>query len=196
VVWSIALALGGFLFSGVFLMRYQPLTMNGGGATFVDPRFADRVGDFTPPDGEPFSAYVVHYEDGLTMRYGMTLYNRGPLPVTITEVGTSECDGCTFPLVFERSLLAASTGRYVFDHRHARPFEPFVLEPGVFRYVILEDRFDHCESYEHPGDGVTSLSIPVRYRTWFVQHEVQLPMPYSLEVRMQDGCPEGMGTAN
>jgi hypothetical protein len=71
-----------------------------------------------------------------------------------------------------------------------------VIEPGAFRYVVFEERFDHCESYEQPGDGVTFLSVPVRYRTWLVHHEVQLPMPYTLEVRMRGGCPGGMGTAN
>ena len=186
--------LGALVFSGVFLVRYQPLTMNGGGATFVDPRFATHIGDLTPPVGESFSAYVVRYEDGLTMRYGMTLYNRGPLAVTITGVGGSECEGCVSPLVFERASVAPPDGRFMFDRRHARPLEPFVIEPGTFRYIILEARFDHCESYEPPG-GVTFLSVPVRYRTWLVSHEVQLPMPYSLDVRMRDGCPEGTGTA-
>ena len=195
MVTAILVVLSALVFSGIFLAQYQPLTMNGGGAAFVDPRFATRIGDFTPPDGQPFSAYVVRYEDGLTIRYGMTLYNRGPLPVTITGVGEPECEGCVFPLVFERASVAPARGQFMFDHRHARPLEPFVIEPGAFRYVILEDRFDHCESYEQAGDGVTFLSVAVRYRTWLVSHEVQLPMPYTLEVRMRNGCPAGMGTA-
>jgi hypothetical protein len=196
VVSSIAVVVGVLVFSGVYLLRYQPLSANGTGATWVDPRFATELGHFTPPNGEDFSAYRVRYEDGRSFSYAMTLYNEGPFPVTITSIGETDCDGCPTPLVFERSSVAPANGQYQYDREHATPFHGFVLQPGAFRYVVIETRFDHCESYS-PGGGVTFLSIPVGYRTWFTQHQVLLPMPYSLEVRMQGGgCPGGMGTAD
>ena len=78
MVATIAVVLGTLVFSGVYLSRYQPLSANGTGATWVDPRFATELGNFTPPEGEPFSAYRVRYEDGRLFRYALTLYNEGP----------------------------------------------------------------------------------------------------------------------
>jgi len=195
VVSTIAVLVGVIVVAGAYLWRYQPLSVNGTGATWVDPRFATDLGYFTPPNGEDFSAYRIRYEDGRAFSYAMTLYNNGPLPVTITSIGEPECGGCTSPLVFEQASVAPASGQYQYDREHATPFHGFVIQPGAFRYIVIETRFDHCESYSPPG-GVTFITIPVGYRTWFTQHQVQLPMPFSLEVRKQGGCPGGMGTAN
>lgn len=80
------------MFSSVYLVRYQPLSANGTGATWVDPRHATRLGDFSPPVGESFTAYRVRYEDGGSFGYAMTLFNEGPLPVTITSIGEEEAE--------------------------------------------------------------------------------------------------------
>jgi hypothetical protein len=195
LVSTIAVLLGFLVFSGVYLVRYQPLSANGTGATWVDPRFATELGNFTPPEGESFSAYRVRYEDGRSFSYAMTLSNDGPLPVTITSIGEPECRGCTSPLVFERSSVAPAGGQYQYDRADATPFDGFILEPGAFRYVVIEARFDHCESYS-ADTAVTYLSIPVGYRTAFVDHDVQLPMPYSLEVPFHGPeCPGGLQAA-
>jgi hypothetical protein len=192
VVATITGALGFLVFSSVYLARYQPLSVNGTGAAWVDPRFASELGDFAPPEGQYFSAYRVRYEDGRSFSYAMTLYNEGPLPVTITSIGEPECRGCTFPLVFERSSVAPAGGQYQYDREHATPFDGFVLEPGAFRYIVIEARFDHCESYS-ADTAVTYLSIPVGYRTAFVHHDARLPMPYSLEVPFHGPeCPGGL----
>ena len=194
MVATIAIVLGFLVFSSLYLLRYQPLTANGGGTTWVDPRFATRLGEFAP-EGESFSAYRVRYEDGHLFSYALTLYNEGPLPVTVTSIGEPECRGCTFPLVFERSSVAPAGGRYQKDREHAIPFDGFVIQPGALRYVVIETRFDHCESYS-PGSGVTFLSLPVGYQAWFTDHEVQVPMPYSLEVPFQGPeCPGGLQAA-
>lgn len=195
VVSAIAVLLGFLVFSGVYLWRYQPLTANGGGTTWVDPRFATRLGDFTPPEGQSFSAYRVRYEDSRLFRYALTLYNEGPLPVTITSIGEPECRGCQFPLVFERSSVAPASGTYQYDRERATPFDGFVIQPGAFRYVVVETRFDHCESYS-ADTAVTYLSIPVGYRTAFVHHDAQLALPYSLEVPFHGPeCPGGVQAA-
>ena len=190
----VSVGVGLLAFSSVYLVRYQPLSANGTGATWVDPRFATRLGDFQPPEGQSFSAYRVRYEDGSSFGYAMTLHNAGPLPVTITSIGEPECEGCAFPLVFERSSVGPVGGTYQYDRGHATPFHAFVIQPGGYRYIVVETRFDHCESYS-PGSGVTFLSIPIGYRTWGLEHQVQLPMPYSLEMRFRGSeCPGGLQT--
>jgi hypothetical protein len=192
VVSTIAVLVGVLVFAGAYLWRYQPLSVNGTGATWVDPRFATDLGYFTPPNGEDFSAYRIRYEDGRAFNYAMTFYNEGPLPVTITSIGEEGCDGCPTPLVFERASVAPAGGTYRYDRKHATPFDGFVLQPGAFRYVVIETRFDNCEWYAPPG-GVTFLSIPVGYRSLGIEHQVRLPMPYSLEVRFRGGeCPGGL----
>ncbi len=180
------------VFSGLYLWRYQPLSANGTGAYWADPEFATSLGSFTSPQGDDFAAYRVRYEDGRLFRYALTLHNDGPLPVTITSVGQEpDCVGCLFPLVFERVSVAPASGRYRYDHEHTTPFDGFVLQPGAYRYVRIETRFAHCGSYAPPG-GVTQLSIPVGYRTWGLEHQVQVPMPYSLRVWFRGGeCPGG-----
>ncbi len=192
MISTIAVVVGVLLFSGAYLSRYQPLSASGTGAWWVDPRFATELGTFTPPIGDDFSAYRVRYEDGRTFRYAMSLYNDGPLPVTITTIGAPQCDGCVFPLVFERSFVGPAQGRHLFDVRHVEPFEPFVLGSGDFRLFLVQDRFDHCEAHEA---GVTFgfTSIPITYRTGPVHHSVRLPMRFSLEVLIEpSGCPQGM----
>jgi hypothetical protein len=196
VLSVIAIVLGITVLSGLYLSRYQPLSANGTGASWADPRYAERVGSFTPPEGASFSVYRLRYVDGHSFRYALTLFNEGPLPVTITNVGEAfDCESCTFPLVFERSALAPSSGQYQFNVEHSTPFERFVLEPGAFRLVVIETRFDNCESYS-PRSGVDVLSIPVAYRTGFLHHEVLLPMPFTLEVRFRGPeCPGGLQAA-
>ena len=45
-----------------------------------------------------------------------------------------------------------------------------------------------------PGE-VTYACIPVGYRTWGLEHQVLLPMPYSLDVWIRGGaCPGGPET--
>jgi hypothetical protein len=195
VISLIVVVVGVLVLSGVYLSRYQPLSANGTGTTWVDPRYATHLGDFNPPGGESFSAYRVRYADGRLFRYALTLHNEGPLPVTITGVGEDNCGDCTIPLVFERSSVTPPTGRYQFDSEHAAPFDGFVLQPGAYRSVVIEERFDHCESYA-TGSGVTFQSIAVGYRTAFFHHEVRLPMPYTFEVRFRGPeCPGGLQSA-
>jgi hypothetical protein len=190
----VSVGVGLLAFSGVYLARYQPLSADGTGATWVDPRHATRLGDFSPPVGESFSAYRVRYEDGSSFSYAMTLSNEGPLPVTITSIGEDGCRDCPSPLVFERAVVAPDGGTFQHDRKRATPFHGFVLQPGSSRYVVIETRFDNCESYAPPG-GVTYGSIPVGYRTWGVEHQVLLPMPYSLDVWIGgEGCPGGPET--
>ena len=180
------------VFSGLYRWRYQPVSAHGTGAYWADPEFATALGSFISPQGDDFSAYRVRYEDGRLFRYALTLHNEGPFPVTITSVGQEpDCVGCVFPLVFERASVAPASGQYQFDRRHAMPFDGFVLQPGAFRYVVVETRFDHCESYA-PSGGVTYVSIPVGYRTLGLEHQVHVPMPYSLRVWIRGGaCPGG-----
>ena len=192
VVSTIGIGLALLAFSGVYLVRYQPLSANGTGATWVDPRHATRLGDFSPPVGESFPAYRVRYEDGSSFSYAMTLYNEGPLPVTITSIGEDECRDCPSPLVFERATVAPDEGTFQYDRRHATPFHGFVIQPGGSRYIVIKTRFDNCDSYAPPS-GVTYGSIWVGYRTWGFEHQVLLPMPYSLDVSIRrGGCPGGL----
>jgi hypothetical protein len=184
VISAFAIVAGVLVVSGAYLLRYQPLSVNAGGTTWVDPRSASRVGHFTSPDGVSFTAYRVRYREGRSFSYAMTLHNQGPFPVTITSIGEPECERCTSPLVFEGSSVAPAGGRYQNDRDHAEPFERFIIRPGAFRYVVIETRFDHCESYS-PGSGVNLTSIRVAYRTGFLQREVLLPMPYTLEIRFR-----------
>jgi len=179
----------------LFLWLYQPLSANGSGAYWVDPRFGMRVGDFTSPTGDTFSAYDVRYEDGRLFRYALTLYNKGPLPITITGIGGDGCNNCLSPLEFERSLAAPETGPFQFDQRHARPFRTVSIDPGEYRFVVVESRFDHCEGSEK-GTTYGYTTVSVVFRMGFVSRTVELPMPFTFEVRMgPGGCPNGFGSA-
>jgi hypothetical protein len=193
----LAVALGLLLLASsiLYVWRYQPLTANGSGGWWVDPRFGTHIGDFTSPAGNNFSAYRVRYVDGETFRYGLTLNNEGPLPVTITSIGDDGCDGCVFPLEFERSTVAPGDGPFRFDQHHTQPFETVELSPGDYRFFVIESRFDHCEA-SSPGMSYGYGLVQVTYRIGFAPHSVRLPMPYSLEVEMERaGCPNGMGSS-
>ena len=166
------------------MLRYQPLSADGTGASWADPEFATPLGDFTSPQGDDFSAYHVRYRDGEVFKSALTLHNEGPLAVTITGVGDLGCDGCEDLLVFERAAVGPATGSHVYDVRHVQPFEPFALEPGAYRLVLVAQRFDHCESYS-PGSGATFTHVPVDYRVGPVEHSVLLPMPFTFELRIR-----------
>lgn len=183
VVAAIAIVTGVIVFSGLYLWRYQPLSANGTGAYWADPEFATSLGYFTSPQGEDFSAYRVRYRDGELFRSALTLRNEGPLAVTVTGVGDLGCAGCEDLLVFHRASIGPATGQFVYDVEHVQPFEPFVLEPGTFRLVLIERRFDHCESFS-PGSGSTFTHVPVDYRVGPVDRSVLLPMPFTLELQI------------
>jgi hypothetical protein len=178
-----------------YIWRYQPLSTNGTGAAWVDPRFGTSIGFFTPPTGEDFTAYRVKYVDGETFRYGLTLYNEGPLPVMITGVGDDACDDCVFPLEFERSLVAPSSGQFQYDPGHALPFTTVEMGSGDYRFFVVESRFDHCEANSE-GVGYGYTLVPVTYRIGLISRSVLLPMPFTLEIGTNPaGCPNGLGTA-
>ena len=184
VVATIAVVSGVIVFSGLYLWRYQPLSADGTGAYWADPEFATSLGSFTSPPGDDFSTYRVRYEDGRLFRYALTLHNDGPIAVTVTGAGDLGCDGCLDLLVFHRGSVGPTTGPYVYDVEHVQPFEPFVLEPGAFRFVLLEQRFDHCESYGS-GSGSTFTHVPVDYRVGPLHRSVLLPMPFTLEIHIR-----------
>ena len=178
-----------------YVWRYQPLSANGTGASWVDPRFGTNIGSFTPPTGEDFTAYRVKYVDGETFRYGLTLHNEGPMPVTIMAIGDDHCDACTSPLEFERSLVGPNAGQFRYSPRHARPFTSVELESGDDRFFVIESRFAHCESYE-AGTGSTYTNVPVTYRMGPVTKSAWLPMPLTLDIGFEpSGCPNGLGSA-
>lgn len=110
------------------------------------------------------SVELVTYHHGREIGYAVELHNDGPIPVTVEEVPVDGMlDGLR--LIRPTDVLVAPVGAPVDDPTEgARPFEPFRLEPGASRTVIVGGVFDNCVYYtERAMDVITSQAV-----TWSI----------------------------
>lgn len=107
---------------------------------------------------------LVNYEHGATVSYAIELRNDGPVPVTVEDLPLGPMDA-------DRRLVRPIGVRVLPDGAHATdaaggatPFEPFRLERGVSRTVIVDGVFDNCAYYtERAMDLIASQAV-----TWSI----------------------------
>lgn len=121
------------------------------------------------------SVELVDYDHGQAVSYAIELRNDGPLPVTVEDVpvATMEADR---RLIRPGRVLVAPEGTAAADAGEgARPFEPFRLERGAHRTVIVEGVFDNCRYYtERAMDVIVAQPVTWSVAGWSTTTDLSL----------------------
>lgn len=168
--------------AGWFLSNYEALRANLG-PTLLDSA-ARSFGQIAPPDGAPpFAPVDVEYRHGESFSYGFTLINDGPIDLWIEEVSRL---GRSPPL----DVLFVRMGRINdFSNRTTQPLRPFSLPAHASRFILIEGRFIGCTLGPGIGTAVNRFAVPVTFRMFWITRHAFLPLPYSLRITGNGGCP-------
>jgi hypothetical protein len=167
---------------GLFLTNYDPLCHQDctgfGGASGPTVR---RLGDFTAPSGESFTAYRAQHVPGKELRIVFTLSNEGPFGITITHVGFGP--GYLHWLSMERVQTRPESG-----NQSLSPFRPFSLSAREYVDVFVTLRMTGCL-----GQSTQTQigSIPVTFRVLGFTRHTTVSLPESIVVagRRDVQCP-------
>lgn len=167
----IALAIiGTAVLAGIaWLARYQPVVA-GNAATIP--------GDLAEEFFQGREEVVVDYEHGETYTYGFTVQNTGPLPTTVRSVVIPGA-GLLHP---ESIRLAPAEDPLELDAEDAVPFEPFRLEVGEERGIVITSRFLRCDRYEG-GGGIRKVGEEISVRTFLLTRTASVRFPQTIRVR-------------
>ena len=173
---------------------FQPLRLNaGGGPTFVRSEVGDvaSVPAREPTSGHPFIAHEAPYHDGTWLEAGFTVLNDGPFPVTVDGVGWEDSSSTIRQVSVSLNDPATSAYEQPAPSLFV-PFEPFTLQDGEARFVVIRYRFTGC-AFDSVGEGLEKFVEPIRYGIEIagitIHRDDALPLPFSLRVIGNDGCP-------
>ena len=142
-----------------------------GGVGGVVGSSATRLGRFTSPSGEDFTAYRVRHAPGRALSFWLTLTNTGLVDTTVTAIGRDD----TWPLTsrIETSSTEGTAGRNLDE------FQPFSLPADGHMNVLVTVRMQGCMA----ADASLSIGVlPVDYRILGVTRSTTVTLPQSIEV--------------
>jgi hypothetical protein len=174
--------------------RFQPLRLNaGGGPSFVRSAVGDvaSVPAVEPTTGHPFIAHEAPYHDGTWVEAGFTVSNDGPFPVTVDGIGSEEPDADLLQVSVSLNDPATPALQQTAPSQLV-PFQPFTLEDGEARFVVVRYRFTGC-AFDATGESLQKFGERIRYGIEIagitIHRDDTLPLPFSLRVVGNDGCP-------
>lgn len=193
-VVAVMVTAGGIAFWWV-ATRYTPMRPAGAPAHVrVEGGQITRV-DSVLPSGQGFVAFHVPYRDGEWLDAGFTLFNEGPFPIIVDQIGFPGRQD-DFPPIRQISVSISASGT---DWGPAAPdqmvpFRPFTLRSDEGRYVFVRYQFFGCSLSGSQESAVTWAWQTVRFRMrvgWMtIRRSGKLPMGYSIYVSGREGCPE------
>lgn len=177
--------------------RYAPMRPGEGGVAAhvrVEGGQITRV-DSILPSGLPFVAFHVQYRDGKWLDSGFTLYNDGPFPILVDQIGFpgSQDD---FPPIRQISVSMNAAADEAWGPgipQQMVAFRQFTLRSHEAKYILVRYQFYGCTLSGSQEDAVTWAWQTVKFRIrvgWLTIHRSdQLPMRYSIYVSGREGCP-------
>ena len=110
----------------VWVVNVEPLSRGSVGFVVNDPALRVHVRDVSAM-GVTGSVQTIEARPGMQFRYRFSVRNDGPLPLTITDVGTGGMAGIS------RRVISAKPDLYLGGSlsRGYAPFEPFTLAPDA-----------------------------------------------------------------
>jgi len=143
--------------------RFQPVTT---GTTGVHPVVSSQgaLGEMVAP-----------FRNGKPFQVGFSVRNSGRFAVRILDVPLTG-----FHPFAVRKFTARSDER---GTRQPVPFQPFTLEPGRERLIVLRGRYANCHNWV-AGSSVGYVAMPVRMRFLRWTHTVYVKLFTPLVIRM------------
>lgn len=110
----------------VWVVNVEPLSRGTEGFAVNDPALRVHVRDVSAM-GVTGSVQTIEARPGMRFQYRFSVRNDGPIPVTITDVGTDGTAGISRRVVAAKPDLSLGGS----PSRGYAPFEPFTLAPGA-----------------------------------------------------------------
>jgi hypothetical protein len=185
VAVALSVILGVALIAGfAWLANVEPLTRGHSGFPVRDPR-VESSSRLVDAFGVVGLVNTVRVDPGTTFRYSVTIWNDGPLPVTIENVGDSG-DG---PI--SRRVVAFAANPYPGGHpRTTAPFSPFRLDPDQGAFIEMEVRLGNDACLDRSGFTLWS-SEPVTYRILGITRHSDVETGIEIRIEGKDGPTPG-----
>ena len=179
VILAVALAAG-----LAWVANVEPLTQGHSGFPIRDPRVgsSSRLVDAFGVVG---LVNTVRVDPGTTFRYDVTIWNDGPLPITIENIG----DSGAAP-ISRRVVAFAANPYYGGRPRAIAPFSPFRLDPDQGAFIEMEVRVGNDACLDRSGFMLWS-SEPVTYRILAVTRHSDVETGIEVRIEGKDGPTPG-----
>jgi hypothetical protein len=176
--WAAAAAVFAVGLAALILTRTAPPKLvDGSYAQSGDARWRDNPKDF---DG-PARTLLLHYADGKSATFTLSVRNAGRKPIRITGA-----------YVLGRKLMfATSTARFApapgDDGAGAKPAREATVPPGKETAVTLSGRFTNCAAYS-PGSETSTDTLTVDYLDKGATRSVDVPLRSEIRIAAPDSC--------
>ena len=161
----------------VWVVNVEPLSRGGVGFVVNDPALRVHVRDVSAM-GVTGSVQTIEARPGMQFRYRFSVRNDGPLPLTITDVGTDGMPGIS------RRVIAAKPDLYLggSPSRGYAPFEPFTLAPEAEAGIemLVEVPTDIC--IDGHGSAESWYAEPITFEVVGIVRHVEVDT--GTEIRM------------
>jgi len=122
--------------------------------------------------------FEVPTEDGLTFRYRFSIWNHGPVPITVTRFGVSpsklEPDLTQVPVAVDPNVYGG--GQWI-------PVQPVRLAPRQMMGIEMEVTVASCMS------GVRWNQIPLTFEMYGIERHVFAPTNVQIDLVRSASCP-------
>jgi hypothetical protein len=179
VILAVALAVG-----LAWVANVEPLTQGHSGFSIRVPR-VESSRRLVDAFGVVGLVNTVRVDPGTTFRYGVTIWNDGPLPITIENIGDSG-DGP----ISRRVVAFAANPYYGGNPRSVIPFSPFRLDPDQGAFIEMEVRVGNDACLDRSGFMLWS-SEPVTYRIIGITRHSDVQTGIEVQIEGKDGPTPG-----
>jgi hypothetical protein len=172
--------------AGFFLANYQPIGF-GSGSYGIRGTGVRTVGDFTSPKGDSFRQYRMDYRKSGWFKQGFTLWNHGPVDITIESIELPVAE--EGPLLPGTVRLGPTSGSYVYlaDAPYGQAFQSFRLPADEYRFV--EVRFPLADCNYNTSSYTSGFDhFNVRYKVLGVTRHTTIYPPLEIEIRNVGSC--------
>lgn len=176
LVTALVLAVALAITAVVYVQSYQPL------ANYPDAGPIVR-GDAKQTPG--VAGYTVFFRAGRPFWWGIPVVNNGPFAVRV--LGAPPVAGA----FFLAGRLFMSTRDDDLGGSTLEPFQPFDLQPGVFRWLVFKGVFAcHGMGMDKGRGGTVASEFPVRFEFLWRTATADIPLEYQLETDFsKEACP-------
>jgi hypothetical protein len=133
-----------------------------------------------PPNLRIFS---VPAEEDLTFNYRFSIWNHGPVPITVTRIGIPESERAGEGVIIEPVAIYPDAYKIPELGGEWRPVQPFRLEPRQMAGVEMQVTITDCQLYGRWN------AVPVTFEMYGIERHVLAPTNVQIDmIGPQPGC--------
>ncbi len=133
-----------------------------------------------PPNLRLFS---VPAEEGLTFNYRFSIWNHGPVPITVTRIGIPESEQAGEGAIIEPVAIYPDVNKIPELGGEWRPVQPFSLEPRQMAGVEMQITITDCDLHGQWNE------VPITFEMYGIERHVLAPTNVQISlVGPEPGC--------